>query len=130
MLWHGSLLRYDRSAPRLLYNILTIGFKGDTIKEDTPFTFFYTMKALFSEGKPKDYEITILHDCTDRPPVVYRDQDILELVRLHVAVSDLPSDAIALEVGKDDNFYYAFSFTIEVTYQSGSTKYGLLHKGK
>lgn len=116
--------------PRLLYNILIIGFKGDTIKEDTPFTFLYKTKNLASQGKPKDYKITILHDCTDRPPVVYQDQDILELVRLHVAVSDLPSDAIVLEIGKDDNFYYAFAFTIEVTYQSGSTKYGLLHKGE
>jgi hypothetical protein len=47
-----------------------------------------------------------------------------------VAVSDLPLDALELETGKDDNLYYKFCFTIEVTYQSGSTKYGLLHKGE
>lgn len=45
-------------------------------------------------------------------------------------VSDLPPDALELEMGEDDNFYYNFRFTIEVTYQSGSTKYGLLHKGE
>lgn len=44
-------------------------------------------------------------------------------------VSDLPADALVMEIGKDANLYYVFHFKIEVTYQSGSTKYGLLHKG-
>jgi hypothetical protein len=35
-----------------------------------------------------------------------------------------------MEIGKDDELYYTFSYTIEVTYQSGSTKYELLHKGE
>lgn len=45
-------------------------------------------------------------------------------------VSDLPAGALELEIGDDDNLYYVFHFEIEVTYQSGSTKYGLLHKGE
>lgn len=62
--------------------------------------------------------------------MVYRDQEVLELVRLHVKVSDLPPDALGTEMGEDYDLYYTFSFKIEVTYQSGSTKYGLLHKGE
>jgi hypothetical protein len=45
-------------------------------------------------------------------------------------MDDLPSDALEMEIGKDDELYYTFSYTIEVTYQSGSTKYELLHKGE
>ncbi|KFY86902.1 hypothetical protein V500_07322 [Pseudogymnoascus sp. VKM F-4518 (FW-2643)] len=104
--------------------------KGDAIKEDTPFTFSHAKRRLVSMGKPEEYNVIIYHDCTDRPPVVYRDQEVLKLVRLHVKVSDLPPDALELEMGKDDDLYYNFKFTIEVTYQSGSTKYGLLHKGE
>jgi hypothetical protein len=45
-------------------------------------------------------------------------------------MDDLPSDALGIEVGKDSELYYIFSYAIEITYQSGSTKYELLHKGK
>lgn len=62
--------------------------------------------------------------------MIYQDQEVLELVRLHVKMDDLPLDALEMEMGKDDELYYIFNYTIEVTYQSGSTKYELLHKGE
>ncbi len=62
--------------------------------------------------------------------MIYKDQEVEELVRLCVKVDDLPSDALEIKMGKDDKFYYIFRYSIEVTYQSGSTKYGLLHKGE
>lgn len=62
--------------------------------------------------------------------MIYRDQEVRELVRLHMKMDDLPSDALGIEVGKDSELYYIFSYAIEITYQSGSTKYELLHKGK
>ena len=85
---------------------------------------------LVSEGKPVEYEDIIYCDRTDRPAVIYRDQKVEELVRLRVKIDDLPSDALEMEIGKDGELYYTFNYTIEVTYQSGSTKYELLHKGK
>ena len=54
----------------------------------------------------------------------------MELVRLHVKMDDLPSDALEIETGEDNELYYTFSYSIEVTYQSGYTKYELLHKGE
>jgi hypothetical protein len=45
-------------------------------------------------------------------------------------MDDLPSDALEIEIGKDDEPYYTFRYIIEVTYQSGSTKYELLYKGE
>lgn len=83
-----------------------------------------------SQGKPSGYEEVIYYDRTDRPAVVYSDQNVLELVRLHTNLNDLPSDALKIEVGKDGKLYYAFSYAIEVTYQSGSTKYELVHNGE
>ncbi len=85
---------------------------------------------LVSKGKPVEYEDIIYCDLTDRPAVIYRDQEVLELVRLRVKMDDLPSNALEMKMGEDDELYYTFSYTIEVTYQSGSTKYELLHKGK
>jgi hypothetical protein len=83
-----------------------------------------------SEGKPSGYEHVIYCDRTDRPAVVYSDQDVLELVRLHTNMDDLPSDALKIQTGKDGKRYYTFSYAIEVTYQSGSTKYALRHNGE
>lgn len=62
--------------------------------------------------------------------MIYQDQEVRELVRLHVKLSDLPSDALKVKIGKDDEPYYIFHYAIEVTYQSGSTKYELVHNGE
>ena len=86
--------------------------------------------SLVSKGKPVEYEDIIYCDRTDRPAVIYQDREVVELVRLHVKMDDLPSDALEMEIGKDDELYYTFNYTIEITYQSGSTKYELLHKGE
>ena len=83
-----------------------------------------------SEGKPVEYDDIIYCDPTDRPAVIYKDRKVKKLVRLHVKMHDLPSNALKIELGKDDKSYYTFSYTIEVTYQSGSTKYELLHNGE
>lgn len=83
-----------------------------------------------SEGKPSGYEHIIYCDRTDRPAVVYSDQKVMELVRLRTKLEDLPSNALEMEIGKDNELYYTFHYSIEVTYQSGSTKYELLHKGE
>jgi hypothetical protein len=104
--------------------------KGDSIKENTPFTFPFKKHSLVLEGKPVEYQTIIYCDRTDRPAVIYKDQEVEELVRLCVKMDDLPSDALEPEVGKDNELYYTFKYAIEVTYQSGSTKYELLHKGK
>ncbi|KAG4432939.1 hypothetical protein IFR05_011585 [Cadophora sp. M221] len=104
--------------------------KGDAIREDTPFTFPYKMHSLVSKGKPSGYEHIIYCDLTDRSAVVYSDDKVRELVCLRTKLDDLPSDALEMEMGEDDELYYVFHFSIEVTYQSGSTKYELLHKGE
>ena len=83
-----------------------------------------------SEGKFSKFEDIIYYDATDRPAVVYSDQKVQELVRLRTNVDDLPSNAVKIEIGEDMEAYYAFYYSIEVTYQSGSTKYELLCKGK
>lgn len=62
--------------------------------------------------------------------MIYKDQEVEELVRLRVKIDDLPSNALETEIGKDEELYYIFRYAIEVTYQSGSTKYELLHKGE
>ncbi|KAH8591412.1 hypothetical protein B0O99DRAFT_690769 [Bisporella sp. PMI_857] len=111
--------------------LLVGGFGGsDAIKEDTPFTFRYKMYRPVSKGKPVKCEDIIYYDRTDRPAVIYQDEEVIELVRLCVKMHDLPSDALEIEIGKDDELYYTFRYAIEVTYQSGSTKYELLHKGE
>lgn len=83
-----------------------------------------------SDGKPSGYQHIIYCDRTDRPAVVYSDEKVVELVRLRTELDDLPSNALEIEMGKDDELYYTFRYSIEVTYQSGSTKYELLHKGE
>ncbi|KAH8587392.1 hypothetical protein B0O99DRAFT_641981 [Bisporella sp. PMI_857] len=104
--------------------------KGDAIREDTLFTFPFRRHSLVSDGRPSEYKHIIYCDRTDRPAVVYSDEKVVELVRLHTTLDDLPSNALEMEMGDDDELYYIFRFSIEVTYQSGSTKYELLHKGK
>lgn len=86
--------------------------------------------SLVSDGKPEEYTIIIYCDRTDRPAVIYKDDQVESLVRLHVKLDVLPLSALEIEMGKDDKAYYTFHFAIEVTYQSGSTKYELLHNGE
>lgn len=86
--------------------------------------------SLVSHGKPEEYTTIIFCDRTDRSAVIYKDDQVEELVRLHVKMDDLPLDALKMEMGKDDEHYYTFRFAIEVTYQSGSTKYEVVHDGE
>lgn len=60
---------------------------------------------------------------------MYKDHRIEELVELKIKLDELPYIKPDIEMGQDNQAYYAFHFAIELTYQSGSTKYELLHKG-
>jgi hypothetical protein len=51
-------------------------------------------------------------------------------VRLTADLSAIPENTLTKEKGKDGKMYYAFSFSIEVTYLSARTKYELVHNGK
>lgn len=84
---------------------------------------------LVSEGKLKTFRTTIYCDRTDRSAVIYKDHQIEELVELEVRIDEFPSTKLDIVMGKDNQAYYAFNFAIELTYQSGSTKYELLHNG-
>jgi hypothetical protein len=42
----------------------------------------------------------------------------------------LPKGALDIETGDDGRLYYVLNYSVEVTYQSASTKYELVHKGK
>ena len=53
--------------------------KGDSIKENTPFTFPFKKHSLVLEGKPVEYQTIIYCDRTDRPAVIYKDQEVEEL---------------------------------------------------
>lgn len=86
--------------------------------------------SLVADGKVESFTTIIYYDSTDRPAVVYHDEKVKELVRLRVKTDDLPSDAVGMKIGKDTEPYYTFHYSIEVTYQSGSTKYALLHNGE
>lgn len=85
---------------------------------------------LVSDGKFKTFNTTIYCDRTDRSAVIYKDHQIEELVELKVAIDDIPSIELDIMIGNDNQAYYTFHFAIELTYQSGSTKYELLHKGR
>jgi hypothetical protein len=61
--------------------------------------------------------------------VVYHDDEVVTLTRLNVKVGDVPKDAFDLKFGKDGKMYYVLDYSVEVTYQSASTKYKLVHKG-
>jgi hypothetical protein len=84
---------------------------------------------LVSDGKFTTFNTTIYCDRTDRSAVIYKDHQIEELVELKVMIDDIPSIELDIVMGKDNQAYYLFHFAIELTYQSGSTKYELLHKG-
>ena len=68
-------------------------------------------------------------DRTNRSAVAYRDDEVETLARLNVKVGDLPKDAFDIKFGKDDKIYYKLEYAVEITYQSASTKYELVHKG-
>ncbi|KAF4628841.1 hypothetical protein G7Y89_g9311 [Cudoniella acicularis] len=104
--------------------------KGDTINEEKPYIFHFCRKTLVSEGQHEGFTDIIYHDCTERSPPVYQDARVKRLVELEVNPGDLPPDAFELEQGKDGRLYYVLEFSIEVTYQSASTKYELMHQGK
>jgi hypothetical protein len=100
------------------------------VNEDTPYNFHYFSRHLVSHGRPSDVTVTIYCDRSDRSAVVYRDGKVEELTRLKVKIGDLPKDAFDIECGKDDKMYYVIRYSVEVTYQSASTKYELVHKGE
>ena len=100
------------------------------MNEDTPHTFYYFKKVLMSVGPPSAVTLPIYCDRSDRSSVVYRDEKVEQLVRLKVKIGDLPKDAFDIDCGNDDKMYYVIRYCVEVTYQSASTKYELVHKGE
>lgn len=52
------------------------------------------------------------------------------LTKLTVKIGELPKGALDIETGDDGRLYYVLNYSVEVTYQSASTKYELVHKGK
>jgi hypothetical protein len=68
-------------------------------------------------------------DRNNRSAVVYRDDEVGTLARLNVKIGDLPENALDIKFGKDGKLYYVLDYSVEVTYQSASTKYELVHKG-
>jgi len=51
-------------------------------------------------------------------------------VELTADTSAIPEWSIPKIKGADGEMYYRIDFTIEVTYQSASTKYEFVHQGK
>ncbi|OBT43288.1 hypothetical protein VE00_06923 [Pseudogymnoascus sp. WSF 3629] len=104
--------------------------KGDAINENIPYTFDFQRSQLVSLGRLTEFLTFIYCDRTDRPAVVYFDDEIVQLVRLKANIEHLPQTSSDIETGKDGKMYYVIYFKVEITYQSASTKYELLHKGK
>ncbi|PMD42775.1 actin-like ATPase domain-containing protein [Hyaloscypha variabilis F] len=104
--------------------------RGDTVNEDKPYTFEYYNVTSFTDEKPTEVVLYIYCDRTNRSAVAYRDDEVETLARLNVKVGDLPKDAFDIKFGKDDKIYYKLEYAVEITYQSASTKYELVHKGK
>jgi hypothetical protein len=104
--------------------------QGDDVREDTPFKFKYFFHELVSRGRPKEHDTLIYCDRTSRAPVLYRDEQVVELVKLTADISAIPEWSIPKIKGADGEMYYRFDFTIDVTYQSASTKYEFVHQGK
>ncbi|KAH6671163.1 hypothetical protein B0J14DRAFT_595465 [Halenospora varia] len=104
--------------------------RGDTVNENKPYIFEYYRSRRFSDDLPEEVTLYIYHDRTNRSAVVYRDDKVVDFARLNVKVGDLPKDAFDIKFGKDGKMYYVLDYSVEVTYQSASTKYELVHKGK
>src|ERR1700738_4770234 len=97
--------------------------QGDDVREDTPFKFNFSFHQLVSMGRLGNYNTPIYCDRTDRAPVLYCDKQVVELVQLTADISAVPESSILKKKGADGEMYYRIDFTIEVTYQSASTKY-------
>ncbi|KAH8807944.1 hypothetical protein F5884DRAFT_857504 [Xylogone sp. PMI_703] len=104
--------------------------RGDTVNEDKPYTFQFFKAIKSTYGPLTEVELLIYCDRANRPAVVYLDDKVDVLARLNVKVGDLPADAFDVKLGKDGNLYNVLQYSVEVTYQSASTKYELVHKGK
>jgi hypothetical protein len=104
--------------------------QGDTVNEDRPYAFYYYETSLVAEGPPQDVTLYVYCDRTNRSAVVYHDDEVETLTKLTVRIGELPKDALNLKTGKDNRLYYVLNYSVEVTYQSASTKYELVHKGK
>jgi hypothetical protein len=103
--------------------------QDDPVTEQTPYQFHYHRTWLVLEGRPNEVAVALYYDRTSRAPVLYADKNVKELVRLKADISTVPKQSFRKEEGKDGNTYYDFSFSIDVTYQSAPTKYGLIHNG-
>jgi hypothetical protein len=100
------------------------------VNEDKPYAFYFHITSLVADGPPEDVTLNIYCDRTNRSAVVYHDDEVETLAKLTVRIGELPKDALDLETGKDNRLYYVLHYSVEVTYQSASTKYELVHKGK
>lgn len=100
------------------------------MNEDDPSRFHYRKRFFSSGGLPSEVTSSIYCDRTNRPAVIHRDGSVLKLVKLKVKLGDLPEDAFHLEYGKDKKWYNVIDYQVDVTYQSASTKYELIHKGE
>jgi hypothetical protein len=136
--WRTSAMDwFIKKVPR--YSLVQLKFsgliknriqQGDTVNEDKPYAFYFYKTRLVAAGPPEDVTLYIYCDRTNRSAVVYQDEEVEMLAELTVGIGELPKDALDIKTGKDNKLYYVLRFSVEVTYQSASTKYELVHKGK
>jgi hypothetical protein len=100
------------------------------VNEDEPRAFYFHKTRLITEGPLENVTQFVYCDRTSRPPVAYEDDGVDRLAKLTVKTGELPKGALDIETGDDGRLYYVLQFSVEVTYQSASTKYELVHKGK
>jgi hypothetical protein len=79
----NSMHWFIKKVPR--YSLLQLKFsgliknriqQGDTVNEDKPYAFYYSMTSLVAEGPPEDVTLNVYCDRTNRSAVVYHDDGV------------------------------------------------------
>ncbi|KAF4636895.1 hypothetical protein G7Y89_g1184 [Cudoniella acicularis] len=107
--------------------------KGDPVEESKPSRIEFCERQPVNKGSVGTVTLTVWCDEKSRVAPIHKNADGRDLVTLRGDLSHLtPSDLASMptELCADGNTYYLIPGTIEATFNSASTKYVLICKGK
>ena len=109
--------------------MLTSGKQGDPVAESEPTVLEVWNRYLVDNGPPTTYSMSFVCDSTSAVAPEQSNDNVVELVRLTASLTSI-TEPWPQQKGKDDKMYYIVKGQLEVAYESASTKYTFIHKGR
>ncbi|KAI1210146.1 uncharacterized protein F4807DRAFT_459977 [Annulohypoxylon truncatum] len=104
--------------------------RGEPVSENEPFlrTYYHAQPVVL--GRPNSITSNIYSDQVSSVAPLSKDKNVKLLCRVTANLHHIPENELEKTLGVDEMMYYQLEYQIESIYQSASTEYTLIYKGK